>query len=171
MWHYGRGTAYAARGDLQGAEVELARLGAISAEDAIGEMQINYSPARDVLAIASGILEAEIASRRGEHDAAVAALLVAVDKQEHLVYTEPPSFHYSVRQSLGAVLLAAGRAADAEAVFREDLSLWRENGWSLMGLVQALRAQGKDAEADEVAGRFQRAWARADTELTGAVFR
>jgi tetratricopeptide (TPR) repeat protein len=171
MWRYGRGVAHAAQDDLAGAEAELARLQAVAAEDALAEMQVNYSPARDVLAIAAGILEGEIAARRGEHDAAVAALREAVAKQEALVYMEPPTFHYPVRQSLGAVLLAAGRAADAEAVFREDLAEWRENGWSLMGLVQALRAQGRDDEADEVAARFQRAWARADTELTGAVFR
>jgi tetratricopeptide (TPR) repeat protein len=171
MWHYGRGAALAARGDLRGAETELARLGAVAAEDALAELQVNYSPARDVLAIAAGILEGEIAARRGEHDVAVAALREAIAKQAGLVYMEPPTFHYPVRQSLGAVLLAAGRAADAEAVFREDLAEWRENGWSLMGLVQALRAQGKEAEADEAAARFQRAWARADTELTGAVFR
>jgi tetratricopeptide (TPR) repeat protein len=171
MWHYGRGVACAALGDLDGAEVELARLGAVAAEEPLAEMQVNYSPARDVLGIAAGILEGEIASRRGEHDAAVAALRAAVLLQDGLVYMEPPTFHYPVRQSLGEVLMSAGRAADAEAVFRQDLAEWRENGWSLLGLVQALRAQGKDGEADEVAGRFQRAWARADTEPAGAVFR
>jgi hypothetical protein len=73
-----------------------------------------------------------------------------------------------VRQSLGAALLAAGRAA--EAAYREDLKQNRENGWSLFGLAQSLRAQGKTAEADQVQARFTQAWARADVTLTASRF-
>jgi cytochrome c-type biogenesis protein CcmH/NrfG len=75
-----------------------------------------------------------------------------------------------VRQSLGAALLQAGRAAEAEAVYREDLRWNPENGWSLFGLAQSLRAQGKTADAASVDARFSRAWARADVLLTSSRF-
>ena len=75
-----------------------------------------------------------------------------------------------LRQSLGAVLLQAGRAADAEAVYREDLKQNPENGWSLFGLGQSLKAQGKTAEASQVEARFQKAWAQADVKLTASRF-
>ena len=85
-------------------------------------------------------------------------------------FTEPPPWYYPVRQSLGAALLAAGRPAEAEAVYREDLARNRENGWSLFGLAQSLRAQGKTAEADQVQARFAVAWTRADVTLTASRF-
>ncbi len=85
-------------------------------------------------------------------------------------FTEPPPWYYPVRQSLGAALLAAGRAAEAEAVYREDLRRNPENGWSLFGLAQALRAQGKTADADQTQAEFQAVWKSADTQLTSSRF-
>jgi len=83
---------------------------------------------------------------------------------------EPPTWHYPVRQSLGAVLLDAGRLEDAEAVYRDDLVSWPNNGWSLFGLLQTLRARGRTREADEIEARFEKEWARADVTLTSSRF-
>ena len=55
-------------------------------------------------------------------------------------------------------------------MYREDLRRTPENGWSLHGLAQSLRAQGKAAEATAVDARFRVAWARADVVLTGSRF-
>jgi hypothetical protein len=63
------------------------------------------------------------------------------------------------------VLLQDGKAAEAQAIFLEELRRNPENGWSLFGLEQALRAQGRKKEAGEVADRFERAWKNADVEL------
>jgi predicted Zn-dependent protease len=68
------------------------------------------------------------------------------------------------------VLLQAGRAVEAERVYREDLKRFPENGWSLFGLAQTLRAQGKSAEAADVDARFARAWAGADVTLPASRF-
>jgi tetratricopeptide (TPR) repeat protein len=75
-----------------------------------------------------------------------------------------------VRQSLGAVLLDAGRAADAEAVYREELRRNPANGWSLKGLSLALAAQGKRDEAAKVAQQFDTAWQHADVQLVASTF-
>ena len=85
--------------------------------------------------------------------------------QDSLHYDEPPAWSMTARQSLGAVLLAAGRAADAEAVYREDLARFPEEGWSLYGLTQALRAQNKAKEAAAAEKRFRLAFAQADVTL------
>ena len=82
-----------------------------------------------------------------------------------MLYDEPPAWHWPVRQSLGAALLAAGRAREAETAYREELRRNPENGWSLHGLERALRAQGRKDEAQAVAERFVRAWEHADIEL------
>jgi len=75
-----------------------------------------------------------------------------------------------VRQALGAVLLQAGRAPEAEAVYRDDLRRNPDNGWSLFGLAQSLRAQNRAAEAAAIDERFRRAWSRADVTLTASRF-
>jgi hypothetical protein len=90
--------------------------------------------------------------------------------EDNLIYNEPPDWHVPVRQSLGAVLLNAGRAAEAESVYWQDLEQNRENGWSLFGLMQSLRAQGKDAQADVIEKRFNKAWQGADVTLTASRF-
>ena len=69
------------------------------------------------------------------------------------------------------MLLEAGRAAEAETVYWEDLRRNRENGWALFGLLQALRAQGKTADAALTEARFKKAWARADFTPTGSRLR
>ena len=90
--------------------------------------------------------------------------------QDGLNYMEPPPWYYPVRQSLGAVLLAAGRAKEAETVYREDLRRNRENGWSLYGLARSLRAQKRNEEAAAVETRFRKAWAAADVQLAASRF-
>lgn len=91
----------------------------------------------------------------------------AVRLEDALLYGEPPEWTVPVRQDLGAVLLAAGRASDAERVFREDLAKFPANGWSLQGLGRALRSQGKIAEADAVDTEFRQVWSTADVLLDG----
>jgi hypothetical protein len=90
--------------------------------------------------------------------------------EDSLVYTEPSEFHFPPRLALGAVLLQAGRAAEAEIVYWEDLRRHRENGWALFGLLQALRAQNKTADAALTESRFKVAWSRADVTLTASRF-
>ena len=85
-------------------------------------------------------------------------------------FTEPPPWYFPVRQALGAVLLQARRPADAEKIYREDLARNPDNGWSLFGLAQSLRAQDRTAEAMQAEERFRRAWARADVSLTASRF-
>lgn len=115
-------------------------------------------------------LEGELLSAQGQHDEAVKAFEAAVKLQETLKYIEPPDWGQSMRLYLGAALLKAGRAREAEIVYREDLREYRNNGWSLFGLSQSLRAQRKTAEARKVDQQFERAWKNADVTLKASVF-
>ena len=85
-----------------------------------------------------------------------------------MTYIEPPLWYYSIRHSLGMVLLRADRAAEAEVAYREDLKRFPDNGWSLYGLAASLRAQRKYGEAEAVDERFRRAWEGADVTLTAS---
>jgi len=67
-------------------------------------------------------------------------------------------------------LLVAGRPADAEKVYREELSRNPQNGWSLKGLALALRQQQKMEAAVAVEKQLQAAWQHADVQLVASRF-
>ena len=170
MWHYARGVAFVAKNQLTEAEGELAKLDALLPDPSLDGPLFSPNSARSVLAIAPEVLSGEIAAARGRHDKAIAHVEKAVRMEDALVYTEPSEWHYPPRHLLGALLLQAGRAAEAETVYWEDLRRNRDNGWALFGLSQALKAQKRDADAALVDARFRKAWERADIALTASRF-
>jgi tetratricopeptide (TPR) repeat protein len=155
LWHYARGRALAARGDLRGAGEELAGLRAAAASPALAEAYLEFNPATAVLAIAVEVLAGHVAGAAGDHGNAAAHLRTAVELEDGLLYGEPPEWSIPVRQELGAMLLAAGRAEEAEAAYREDLERFPDNVWSLEGLSRSLAAQGRAGEAADAARRFE----------------
>jgi len=120
---------------------------------------------KDVFGLAAHVLAARLAAAQGKKDEIIMRWRRAVELQDALNYSEPPSWYYPVRESLGAALLAAGRAEDAEKVFREDLAKNPRNPRSLFGLGESLKAQKKDADAAWVERQFKEAWKNADTTL------
>jgi len=169
-WHYARGLSLVATGQAAQAETELSRVRALLTDDVMKQPLFSPNAAGAILQPAADVLAGEIAGSRKQFDVAIAHLDRAVRMEDSLVYTEPSEFHYPARHALGAVLLEAGRAAEAETVYWEDLRRNRENGWALFGLMQALRAQGKTADAALTEARFKKAWARADATLTASRF-
>lgn len=164
MWRFTRGVAYAAKGQVSEAQqerTEFQRAVAAVPKDAV----VVINPAEKILAIAGHVLDGEIAYRQHDIDRAVASLREAVKIEDDLRYMEPPEWIQPVRHTLGALLLSDGRYEEAEKVYREDLKEWPENGWSLYGLTQCLRAQGAAAEADKVERRFRKVWSRADVTI------
>ena len=166
-WRYARAMAYTAKNQLQEAEAELEQL-KLSAADPGLKQQVTFSNNTGfaILRIAPEVVAGEIAAKRKEWDTAILHLDRAVRFEDALIYQEPPDWHAPARQNLGAVLLDAGRADEAEAVFWEDLRKNPDNGWSLAGLVQALKAQGKDDDAARAEARLKKAWKDSDLALT-----
>ena len=162
MAHYARGVALAATGKAAGAAAEL---------EQVKQADAAASPAdKPVADIAMHALMGEIAQRSGKLDEAVQHYKAALAMEDAMLYFEPPTWYYPIRHSLGAVLLQQGKADEAEVVYREDLKRFPENGWALFGLMQSLRAQGKNADAAGVDARFRAAWKEADVTLTSSRF-
>src|ERR1044072_9032119 len=170
VWHYARGIAFVRKGQLDEANQELAKVKELLTDKALDQPLFSPNTGHSVLSIAPEVLSGEIDAANKNYDPAIAHLERAVRLEDALVYTEPAEFHYPPRQSLGAILLAAGRPAEAETVYWEDLRRNSENGWSLFGLMQALKAQGKNEDAAMVEARFKKAWAKADVTLTASRF-
>jgi len=172
VWRYARGLAFTSTGKLDAAAQELNELQKITTLKSLDGLRVTFSRngAKTILEIATDVLAGELAAKRGDYEQAIAHLHRGILLEDNLIYNEPPDWHVPVRQSLGAVLLAAGRAAEAEAVYWQDLSRNRENGWALFGLMQSLRAQGKEEQAAAAEGRFRKAWSRADVTLSASRF-
>ena len=161
FWHYGRALAFAAKGNREAAAAE--REAFWQAKEAIpADAPWGQNKAKDVLAVAAETLEARLAV---SPEAAVPHWKRAVELQDAFGYDEPPAWYYPLRESLGAALLRAGQAADAEAVFREGVRRVPRNGRMLFGLMESLKAQNKAAGADSVRREFEANWAKADVKL------
>jgi tetratricopeptide (TPR) repeat protein len=161
LWHFTRASALTVlnRMDEARAEADVFR----QAADKVPESAFfGNNKASDLLAIAKLVLEGEMQAQEGKLEAATAKLEAAVHLEDKLRYDEPPDWVQPVRHTLGAVLLRAGDAQQAEKVYRQDLAIWPDNGWALLGLRESLLEQGKQAEAKHADARLKQAWATAD---------
>lgn len=165
---FARGHAHLRLGAADSAAFYLARVDSLAASSPSATFRTH--PAERLLGVVAGILRGEIARTEGRMDDAVAAFEAAVALEDALQYDEPEPLPFAARDWLGAVLLEMGRPADAERVYRAALEDRPHNGWSLFGLEQALRAQGKTADADDALARYREAWTRSRTDLTGSRF-
>jgi tetratricopeptide (TPR) repeat protein len=170
VWRYARGLAFNARRQPDEASGELRELERLVAAVSPERTLAGFFRTKAMLQMAANILAGEIAAKAGDGATAERLLRAAVAEQDTHWFTEPPPWYFPVRQALGAVLLQTSRAADAEAVYREDLRRNPGNGWSLFGLAQSLAAQGKTADATQAEEQFRKAWSRADVTLTASRF-
>lgn len=169
IWRYARALAFVNTGATRKAKGELDALRDII-NDATFEGTVGFADPSVLLTIAAEIVEGELLAQAQQYDEAVSHLERAVRLQDNLMYNEPPDWYYPVRHTLGAVLLEAGRADEAESVYWTDLKQNPENGFALFGLWQSLLTQGRLDDAKAVEARFKRVWANADVELTSSRF-
>ncbi len=171
VWHYARGMAMTRQGELDGAAAELAALAEISADPALEEITIfDINTSAGVLGVARELLAGELAVAQGDVDGGIERMLAAADIEDGLYYDEPATWHAPVRLYLGATYLENGRYEEAEEMYLANLEEYPDNGWALLGLRQALEAQGKNEAASEADARFQVVWKDADLTLAASRF-
>jgi tetratricopeptide (TPR) repeat protein len=162
MWHYARGVAHAWRGEPAAARAEVDALNRLAqGADFSGLVEAGV-PAPEVIELAQHVVLGRIAQSAGDWAQARTAFEQAVALEDALAYSEPPYWYYPVRQSLGAVLLAAGRLDEAETVFRQSLLRAPNNGWALHGLAATYQRLGKPGAAATARTQFTRAWVGAE---------
>lgn len=165
VWHLSRGLAYASTGEV--AKAEAARQAFLEWIKKIpADASYGLNPATKIMSVAENVLNARIASAKGDKRATIEFLGKAVELEDALVYDEPPTWFLPTREMLGGALIKHGDFAAAEQVFRDDLLRNRRNGRSLFGLMESLKAQKKDYAASMVQREFQNAWKNADVKLT-----
>jgi hypothetical protein len=169
LFHFARGAALAGTGKAAEAEAELAALKAAAAKIPKDGMVGASNTGGDVTAVAIADLTARIAEAKGDTAAAIKGYTAAVAAEDRLGYNEPPDWLIPERERLGALLLTAGRYAEAEKVFRADLEKNTGNPRSLYGVFRSLDAR-KSASAAAAKAAFDKAWAGADVTLADDLY-
>ena len=178
--HYARGVAYASMGMVPEAEAEQVLFKEALQNPALsGRVLHNNLMYQDpsegpcILLVNDAILDGEIEYRRqylakekGQNTDFTTAfnhLRRGVDLSLNLAYNEPWGQMQPVRHILGALLLEQGEIEEAEAVYRADIDLWKDNMWGLLGLKLCLEARGDTSgELEKVTSQFEERSSRAD---------
>ena len=178
--HYARGVAYASMGMVPEAEAEQVLFKEALQNPALaGRVLHNNLMYQDpsegpcILLVNDAILDGEIEYRRqylakekgqdADFTVAFDHLRRGVDLSLNLAYNEPWGQMQPVRHILGALLLEQGEVEEAEAVYRADIDLWKDNMWGLLGLKLCLEARGDTSgELEKVTSQFNERSSRAD---------
>jgi tetratricopeptide (TPR) repeat protein len=169
QWHYARGVAFSATGRTEEARKELAAFESV-APTVPEDWRAGSNPASMVTDLAHYMLRGELLWREGKTEEAFEIMREGIALEDSMVYDEPPGWMQPVRHAYGALLMADNRPREAEEVYRLDLERNPDNGWSLLGLELALRAQGRESEATAIESAKDKAWARADIAATSSCF-
>lgn len=168
--HYARGIAFIRKGNVKEAQEELDAIATLKKDPELETLVATANNASIHSAnIAYEVVAGELSVLKGDISKAITHLENAVVYEDGLTYTEPAAWHIPTRQNLGAVLMSAEKFEAAEKIFKEDLNILRQNGWSLMGLHNSLKAQGKLQEAQEIKQEFEKAWEHADITINTSV--
>lgn len=168
--HYARGIAFIRKGNAKEAQEELDAIEEIKKDPELKDLvATSNNDSESIANIAYEVVAGELAALNGDLTKAVKHLEMAVALEDKLVYTEPAAWYIPTRQNLGALLLKDKKYEDAEKTYKEDLNILRQNGWSLMGLFQSLKAQGKMNEANTIKAEFDTAWKYADIEIETSI--
>ena len=165
LWDFAQGYAHLKLGQADFAALYLARVKK-AAETSTATFRVH--PAKNLLTVVAGILEGEMQRTAGDLTSAIASFQHAAATQEALVYDEPEPLPFSAFHWLGAALVEAKRYAEAEKAYRTELKDHPRNGWSLLGLKQALEGMGNGSS--EVAADLTSSWSRSDTWIQSSRF-
>jgi len=167
VWRALRGVAFANLGKTAEAEEEQAAFRETASKIPADKMYDQLNKTSAVLKIHENLLAGEIAQSRHDPKSAIDSLGQAVAAEDALSYSEPPAWYPPIRPVLGRLLLADKQFAEAEKVFRADLEKNLRDRRALSGLRDALEAQGRPYEAEQIDQQF-RATAKVVTAKSAA---
>lgn len=170
LWHYGRGMAYARNHDLEHAKDELTAMQKNMDDPQLQEHPTAFNPAISGARVAEKILKASIALENDDSKNAITLFTEATEQEDNMLYNEPKDWPHPTRQYLGDALIKTGDFLGAEKIFREDLKVNPNNGWSLTGLTTALLMQDKRNESTAMQAKAKKAFERSDAKIAAPVF-
>ncbi len=163
---YARGMAYLGKKDLQKAKSELNELEILAKDERLKDMKIwEINSMQAIVDIARKVLRAEILASEGKYNESLSLLTEAVALEDALNFQEPPDWFFSVRHTLGAVQIEAGKYADAIKTYEEDLIVLPKNGWAQHGLKLAYQKMNNQTKVNQMVEDLKKSWATADVVI------
>ncbi|WAC14180.1 hypothetical protein [Dyadobacter pollutisoli] len=167
---FAKGIALVNTGQIDSASAHLEQLRIKMKDPVLTKRRIPFNSPIQAAGIAENILNGAILFARNDRATAINSFEKAVELEDKLIYTEPKDWPIPSRQFLGAYLLKAGKPSQAQKVYVEDLIFNPGNGWSLLGLYNSIRAQGKKQNRTTYKAKYQIAFAHADQIPSSSVF-
>jgi tetratricopeptide (TPR) repeat protein len=167
---FARGLAYVHKNNITSARQCLNDLRNNLSDSLLAVRVMPFNKPQQPAQIAADILSGEILYAEGKTDEAINTLKEAVSEEEKLVYREPQEWFIPARQYLGYYLLKSNKAAEAAQVYKDDLVANPENGWSLLGMYNCMKAQNKSSEAAGYKLRYEKAFEAADSLPVNSVY-
>lgn len=166
IFRYARGMAYLGKKDLANAKSELNKLEVLAQDDRLKDMSIwEINSMQTIVDIAQKVLKGEILASEGKFDESLTILKEAVSLEDGLNFQEPPDWFFSVRHTLGAVQIEAGKYAEAVKTFEDDLKTLPKNGWAQHGLKLAYQKMNNHEKVSDVEAQLKDSWATADVHI------
>jgi tetratricopeptide (TPR) repeat protein len=180
MIHYGKGVAYAAKGDIENATKHRNEL-SLSAEKIPSSRISGDFPnlANVVIQVGAAMLDGELEYRKGNFEVAFGYLRTAIQRDDALTYAEPWPWMMPTRHAYAALLMERGRTEEATKVYAEDLGFddtlprarqHPSNVWALHGYHECLLKLGRSEEATMVHQLLRVAQAVADVDVKSSCF-
>jgi tetratricopeptide (TPR) repeat protein len=167
---FAKGIAFVNTGKVDSAAVHLENLRQKIQDPVLKKRRIPFNSPVEMAGIAESILNGAILFARNDRALAIQSFEKAVKLEDKLIYTEPKDWPIPSRQFLGAYLMKSGKPALAQKVYQEDLIYNPGNGWSLLGMYQSIKAQGKKQNLNNYDTKYKAAFAHADQIPTASVF-
>ena len=176
--HYAKGLAYAATGQVGKAEEQRVLFQQARARVPHSRRAYN-SKASETLAVASTMLDGELAYRVQDYDAAWSHFRKSTELDDKLPYSEPWAWMQPSRHAYAALLLEQGHLDEAARQYRADLGLDQtlirprrhpKNVWSLQGYHECLTRMGRAQEAATIEPALRLAVAVADVPIKASCF-
>jgi tetratricopeptide (TPR) repeat protein len=169
--HFAKGMASARMGKTKEAQSHLQKLRGAMKDEALKEKFAPHaSSPYEVSMVAENLLLANILFEQKKYKDAIAAAKAAIAHEDQLLYAEPKMWLMPARQYLGAFLMHLKRPEEAEMIYREDLKWNPGNGWSLLGLYQALQVQGKTSELTRLKKMYLYSFSDAEVIPTASAY-
>lgn len=170
LQHFGRGLAFLHKAKTMDAEKELEMMRKKMEVESLKVQLAPFNSGYDAALVGERILTGMIAAHKKDFKIAIEALKDAVIAEDKMVYNEPKDWLNHARPYLGQVLLVSGNFNEAISVFKKDLLINPNNGWSLTGLSLAYKSLNKSADLLKISKRLNSAWLIRDTKITQPVF-
>lgn len=168
---FAKGMAWSKTGNQVKAEKHLQQLRNKQKDEKLKEKFVPHtSSPYEVSLVAENILQATILYNQKNYKEAMIAIRQAIRAEDSILYSEPNLWMLPARQYLGAWLMELKQPKEAEKIYHEDLVWNPGNGWSLLGLHQALKAQGKTSELSSLQKKYMYSFSDADVIPTASAY-